>query len=160
MSEFGSEVLVAARTRHHKPFRHHFKPDLCSGGQTTFDECMSVGLNDEGYDCSGLVIASICDVLGIDASEWPNGLRHTKQMAALAIEACLQPGDVVLFDIETSKGWDVCHMGIYVRPNRVLHASGSAKRVVEGWFSGGVIQLPQFIPAAEFVPRLNEGMNV
>ncbi|MCA9329884.1 hypothetical protein KDA11_04515 [Candidatus Saccharibacteria bacterium] len=41
---------------------------------------MEQGLGVESFDCSGLVIRSVCDVLGKKVDEWPIGLRHVRDM--------------------------------------------------------------------------------
>ena len=53
---------------------------------------MQVGFGQEGrFDCSGLVIAGIAQVLGSPASDWPGNLRHTRQMAKALLTAGEQP---------------------------------------------------------------------
>ncbi len=74
---FERELLAAARGRLGKPFRHHFKLNNdCQFGTLPLLPCMEVGMDDSGYDCSGIVIASTCDVLGIPTKDWPTSYRH------------------------------------------------------------------------------------
>ncbi|HJP81263.1 MAG TPA: NlpC/P60 family protein [Candidatus Saccharimonadales bacterium] len=121
MSEFGNEILERAESRIDAPFKHHFKPiNLCEGGQYTVPECMERGMGPEGYDCSGLAIASIAEVLHIEGRKWPKELRHTQQLAALAIEDAFEPGDIRLFYSHNGR----IHLGIATESEEVVHASG------------------------------------
>ena len=45
---------------------------------------MSEGLGPTSFDCSGLVIRSICDVLGMSTDQWPVGLRHVRDIWKVA----------------------------------------------------------------------------
>ena len=129
MSEFGGEVLESARRRVGMPFRHHFKPDnTCEGGQITVDSCMERGMDPSGYDCSGLVIASISDVLAVDPREWPRDLRHTKQLDALAAVQDFEPGDILMHHSSNGR----IHMSIATGEREGIHASGVTKLVEEG----------------------------
>lgn len=129
MSEFGGEVIESARGRVGAPFRHHYKPEnLCDGGRITVDTCMERGMDSSGYDCSGLVIASICDVLAIDAGTWPRHLRHTKQLEALALEQDFEAGDILLHHSKNGR----THMSIATGQGESIHASGVTKLVEEG----------------------------
>ena len=129
MSEFGKEVLTSAQARVGAPFRHHFKPDnFCDGGRTTVDSCMERGMDASGYDCSGLVIASICDVLALDTSEWPRHLRHTQQLDALATEQPSEPGDILMHHSSNGR----IHMSITTGRGEGIHASGVTRAVEEG----------------------------
>jgi hypothetical protein len=110
------------------PFRHHFKPvNLCEGGERTVDECMERGMDSEGYDCSGLAIASLCEVLNISTTEWPRELRHTQQLSSLATEEKFEPGDLRLFYSAKNR----IHMGIATSTQEVIHASGLTNTVEE-----------------------------
>lgn len=129
MSELGEEVIRSARTRIEMPFRHHFKPiNLCEGGRLTADECMERGMDSQGYDCSGLAVASLCEVLGISTVEWPREFRHTQQLATLAIDEGGAPGD---FRLYYSSGNRI-HLGIAASAQEVIHASGLTRVVEEG----------------------------
>jgi|GEM_PF-2096484 len=128
MSEFGSEVVKSARTRIEAPFRHHFKPlNLCESGGRTVDECMNRGMDIEGHDCSGLAIASICEVLAIETARWPRNLRHTRQLSRLATDEDFGPGDLRLYYSFKNR----IHLGIATTAIEVVHASGLTNRVEE-----------------------------
>lgn len=73
-----------------------------------------------GYDCSGLAIASICDVIDMRPAEWPSQLRHTRQLATLATNAEPQPGDLRLYYQEDGR----IHLGLATSTGEVIHASG------------------------------------
>lgn len=128
MSELGNQIVSSARKRVELPFRHHFKPaNLCEGGARTVDGCMGRGMDSRGYDCSGLAIASICDVLNISTQEWPREWRHTQQLASLAIDAAFKPGDLRLYYSDTGR----IHLGIATSTEKVVHASGLTNIVEE-----------------------------
>lgn len=129
MSELGREVVESARSRIEMPFRHHFKPiNLCENGRLTVDECMERGMDPQGYDCSGLAIASLCEVLGISTAGWPREFRHTQQLAELATDEESRPGD---FRLYYSAGNRI-HLGVATSAQEVVHASGLTKVVEEG----------------------------
>ncbi|HSW91663.1 MAG TPA: NlpC/P60 family protein [Candidatus Saccharimonadales bacterium] len=127
MSELGNEIAKSAEARIGRPFRHHFKPvNLCEGGKRTVDECMERGMDDlEGYDCSGLVIASLCEALHISTSQWPRELRHTQQLAELAVDKEFEPGDIRLYYSHNNR----IHLGIATSTEQAIHASGLTNAV-------------------------------
>lgn len=141
----GLKIIEAARLRIGLPFRHHFKPEnVCHEGTATTLDCMERGMDSEGYDCSGLVIASICDVLGIKSQQWPKEYRHLNQLKNLE-EACeLTVGDTVLFYQEKPGR---THMGIFVATDLVIHSSGISKEVEESKVIGNIERLG-VIPAS------------
>jgi hypothetical protein len=122
MSELGNQIARSAETRIGAPFRHHFRPvNLCESGKQTVDECMERGMDSlEGYDCSGLAIASLCEVLHISTNEWPRELRHTQQLAELAVDKEFEPGDVRLYYSHNNR----IHLGIATSTEQAIHASG------------------------------------
>lgn len=84
--ELCQEFAGAVFDRSFEPFVHHFKPeDTCQNGRITNSDCMErgLGLDDRGYDCSGLVVASLCETLDIAITDYNPELRHVRQMAAL-----------------------------------------------------------------------------
>lgn len=81
-----------------------------------------------GYDCSGLAIASICEVMGIATSQWPSRLRHTQQLACLGDNHDAEPGDIRLY----TSGDARIHLGIATTEEEAIHASGISKLVEEG----------------------------
>ena len=124
-----AEFISSAQSRIGARFQHHFKPnDYCFKGRITIQKCMEKGMTDEGYDCSGLVIASLCDVLGLKHSEWPISLRHQAQLKTEAADVDPKLGDIVLFG---------SHIAVYAAPEQYVHASGISKIVEEGKISGG-----------------------
>ena len=44
------------------------------------DQCLTSGIGPEHFDCSGLVVASLCEVLGLATCDWPMGRRHARDM--------------------------------------------------------------------------------
>ncbi len=138
MSDCGPEIVKAARTRIGVPFRHHFKPyNLCEGGIVTVDACMERGMDGESYDCSGLVIASLCDVLGILPEQWPRDYRHVNQLEELAETKRPDVGDVLLFFPEpVANKPRRTHIGIFATEQSTIHASGISNYVEEGQVEG------------------------
>lgn len=147
MSELGVEVVSAARQRIGTEFIHHFKPEnLCAFGEITVGACMQRGLGPTRYDCSGLVVASFCEVLGISTDDWPADLRHAKQMEALAEEGETEPGDILLFYTTNNQGRP--HIGIYTSPNTVIHANGISRVVDEGSVTGSMLDIKRIASSA------------
>src|SRR5689334_10448874 len=110
-------VIEAAQSFIGTPFRHHFKPlDKCKSGEITLPECMEVGLNESGLDCSGLVIASVCRAIGSKPGEWNPNYRHLIQMR-LEYETSDYPslGDAVIISGHN-------HVGIVSGEKRFIHA--------------------------------------
>lgn len=81
-----------------RPAVNHAKLAGCAFGETG-SECMRLGMDKDGYDCSGLVIASLAAVIGVRARDWPQSLRHVRQMyeKAETAEVQLRPGDLPVF---------------------------------------------------------------
>jgi cell wall-associated NlpC family hydrolase len=124
-------VLEAARSRHGQPFEHHFSPlNLCMGGQITLPGCMERGLGENGYDCSGLIVASVCEALDADRRQWNPLYRHLFQIACLEREQPPTSGDIVIFHPSTFSR-DAAHMGLWLDDERVVHASGRDPGLVE-----------------------------
>jgi cell wall-associated NlpC family hydrolase len=96
---------------------------------------MERGLNDAGYDCSGLIVASMCDVMGISTSEWPVNLRHSLQLEPYVEERTAEPGDILLFYNDKPSR---IHLGIFVADKCVVHASGVSEKVEQGTVTGVV----------------------
>lgn len=129
MSEQTDKVIAAARTRVGTPFRHHYKPlNTCKYGRVTHDECMTRGMDQEGYDCSGLVIASLCEILQISPADWPRDRRHAWQMQDLVTQHNRRPGDILLIeDMHLSRFHPLISSG----EQSVIHADGHSGAVVE-----------------------------
>lgn len=85
-------------------------------------------MDSAGFDCSGLAIASLCDVLGISQLEWPRELRHTIQLRTLEADEEYEPGDWRLFYNSKNQ----THLGIATQTHEVVHASGVTNIVEEG----------------------------
>lgn len=135
MNRNDSDIIIAARSRLGSPFLNHFKPDnLCDGGHTTLESCMEKGLGaDDYYDCSGIVIASLCEVLKISPAHWPKEYRHAKQLALLEERSSSKAGDIAIFYQKESSS---LHLGILVAKKTVIHASELAESVAEGKVRG------------------------
>lgn len=78
--EYGRELSQAAASYIGRIGIVHKKLADCEFGDTT-DRCLAVGMGPE-FDCSGLVIVSACDVLGVGAEAWSADRRHVRQMAS------------------------------------------------------------------------------
>ncbi|HSX28384.1 MAG TPA: NlpC/P60 family protein [Candidatus Saccharimonadales bacterium] len=130
MSRLGERIIASAQQQVGAPFEHHFKPqNLCDGGRVTVDACMERGMDPEsGFDCSGLTIASFAIVMGLATADWPQDLRHTKQLEAFAVAVPAEPGDVCLYYSANGR----THAGIAVTATTAIHASGVTKRVEQG----------------------------
>ena len=150
MTRFGNEVLAAARSHIDEPFAHHFIPNNeCNDGQTTIETCMQRGMGSEGYDCSGLVIASICEVLGVGTEQWPQQLRHLNQMA-ISLRMTRDPiaGDLIIYRSIKSRS---LHAGIFAAGKMVVHAGRLGKKVEEGVVQGSeqMLVIPPSVLAAQ-----------
>jgi hypothetical protein len=130
VSDLGCRTISCARKNLGAPFAHHFKPSNgCDGGRVTLDSCMLKGLDRySGFDCSGLIIISICDALMMDLSQWPHKLRHTQQIVKLASEGNGKSGDIRLYTSYNER----IHIGLATGPDTAIHASGVSQKVEEG----------------------------
>ena len=155
MGDYSKDVITAARSRVGLPFRHHFKPENnCNSGTATNDSCMEKGMDNSGYDCSGLVVASICEVLGVKTNQWPREYRHMVQLEELAVDENVEAGDPILLYLDPGEnGVRRTHMGIFVAEQCVIHASGITGIVEEGGVEG-VIDEVRFISSAAIVDLL------
>lgn len=137
MSEMGNELVKAARHELGRPFRHHHKPNVCEGGHITLDSCMENGMDPRGYDCTGLVVASLCSVLGIEASRWPRDYRHSNQLHGFADDVDPDFGDILLIESQSDSGYQyMTHAAVQLGPDQVLHANGRTKVVDESEVMG------------------------
>lgn len=143
MTEYRTELVKVARQELGRPFRHHFKPEnLCNGGNITVNTCMEIGMDPVGYDCMGLVIASICKVNGINVINWPREFRHSLQLNKLATDAAPEFGDVLLIESQSNEGYRyLTHMGLHIDTGIVLHANGRTKVVDESYVAGVVTEI-------------------
>lgn len=127
MPTFGQEVISAATQHVGKDFEHHFKPtDYCHGGRSPIDLCFQRGLGPNSFDCSGLILASVCEVEGKELSEVPKELRHFIGLYDLVdFESQPREGDIVVgFNIKNRP-----HGGLYTATGDIIHASGRTKKV-------------------------------
>jgi len=100
-----------------------------------------------GYDCSGLVIASMCGVLGIGVEQWPWDCRHLVQLESLAVVGHrASAGDIVIMDGGEPED-PFSHIGIQAL-GQYIHASGRVRLVVEGRVER--VNRTAVIPLAEF----------
>jgi cell wall-associated NlpC family hydrolase len=76
-----------------------------------------------GFDCSGLVHYVYREVAGLELPRTTAGLDALRAPAS----GGLQPGDLVLFDIERNDRAD--HAGIYLGDDTFIHAPSSGGRV-------------------------------
>ncbi len=84
------------------------------------------GEDANGMDCSGLILASAQDSLGIEVPRTVNALYNSMQLISLSE---VQLGDLLFFD--TSWFSTVAHVGIYMGNNEFVHApSGGDERFV------------------------------
>lgn len=101
----GERIVAYARKKLGCPFCHHFKPNNeCDYGVRTVDGCMSSGLDDRGYDCSGMIVSVHAEVFRISIRQWPRQYRHVQQLAKLNDDTNAKPGDILTFYIEPVPG--------------------------------------------------------
>lgn len=98
-----------------------------------------------GYDCSGLVVASMCRVLDMQPQTWPRHLRHAKQLEVFTTDKPLEPGNVQFYYYEDGG----VHMGISTMPGICVHASGKTGFVEESMAADGAPPIDQRTMAAE-----------
>lgn len=160
MSKFSAELVKAARFRLERPFYDHYEDgDDCHHGRVTRPSCMARGLDDRGYDCSGLAIACLSDVLGIEVRRWPSRFRHLTQLARIAVNAAPEASDIVILSAKHPQGGaSPGHMGISTGPESLIHASRACGgRVVEGsLLSRNYLKLITVIPHTHFEEVITE----
>ena len=155
--DIAAEVVGAARRRIDHPFRHHFKPvDGCQHGRSTQAQCMEVGIDSRGYDCSGLVIASICDALGQAVAHWSWDYRHLRQIEPLGRAGVARTiGDIIIFYPENNtETWT--HMGIIASATSTIHADGINKLVAES-LTNGISTNCKIVALADLLRRAHIG---
>ncbi|MGZ6005779.1 MAG: NlpC/P60 family protein [Candidatus Saccharimonadales bacterium] len=161
MNQSPELIIEAARAKIGLPFRHHYRPsDVCVGGLVTLNNCLTRGLDDEGFDCSGLIIASVCAATAMQVADWPRKFRHLKQMEDLATAEDSQPGDAILFrEYPVDNKPARTHMGIFVAKHRAIHANGISGYVDEGKVQGD-FELIRTIPAQNLLKLLDVQQTV
>lgn len=131
MSQLSEEFIQAARDQISRPFRQHYTrfAPCFTGVNLTSPDCLELGLDrcGEGFDCMGLAIASMCDVLGIPRGSWPVEFRHIEQLIPLAQRRPGQPGDAIIL----VRNGEQDHMGILTTANTIVHATNIGHRVLQ-----------------------------
>jgi cell wall-associated NlpC family hydrolase len=127
-ADLNQRMVAAAEARMGCPYvAHDSVADGCDGGIISSDLCMTVGLDNNGYDCGGLVVASLADILDITLAEYPTTLRHHTQMAELAAPRHVaQIGDIWLQ--RTTRG-QPAHVGVFTYLGSVVHANNTTNTV-------------------------------
>ena len=150
-------MVEVARSYLDAPFSHHFSPhNLCQSGAITISSCMEQGLDAEGFDCSGLVIASVCEVVGIQTKDWNPNYRHLEQFKSLESRQPPELGDILLFYPDmASKTRVLPHVGIRTVGENVIHSSGKSGIVEEGQVEGrfekiGAVPLLELVRAGTY----------
>lgn len=127
--DFRKSVVAAVLSKKGLPFRHHYKPVNLCGGVFTRQECMEVGMDGRGFDCSGLVIASVCTAAHVDVREWDDEYRHVPQLMGLSVDTEPEAGDALIMRRVTGPRPPRNHMGILIKTGTIAHASGKTQKV-------------------------------
>lgn len=104
------------------------------GGASTQPECMERGLGPDLYDCSGLIVASMVEVLEITIEQWPQDYRHARQMGKLSINESPNPGDILIYYPPYPER--SMHASIFIAEKQIIHASERADKVVQSEIKG------------------------
>lgn len=99
---FGAELITATRSYMGQPaVRHYDFAGNCL--EQASPHCLDGGLGPDRFDCSGLMIRALCDVVGKPVEDWPLELRHVRDMwddaqtEATAFEPTpMEPGALVV----------------------------------------------------------------
>ncbi|MDQ5972259.1 MAG: hypothetical protein QG553_418 [Patescibacteria group bacterium] len=76
---FGAELIAATRSYMGQPAVHHYEfAGNCL--EQASPRCLDDGFGPENFDCSGLIIRAVSDVLGKRVEDWPLDLRHVRDM--------------------------------------------------------------------------------
>ncbi len=135
VARFGAEVAKASLQYLACGFIDHRTAAYLSSSKPS--RCMEVGLGPDSFDCTGLSIRSICDVMGWKVSDWPQELRHSYEFArecGTEYQDPALPGGVALYAQHVKKAdesalWLPAHVGIVIGPERMIHASSRGWRV-------------------------------
>ncbi len=129
---FAKELLDAAQKYRDMPFVNHAATVRCGANLQTHPACMEIGLGPEGYDCSGLVIRALTDVMGVADTDWAWGIRHVRQMSRWGNKVSLLPinsgrdhplGLLFVYNLlENDVYVPAAHIGIYSGGGTLLHA--------------------------------------
>ena len=102
------------------------------------ERCLQVGLG-PAFDCSGFIIASLCQVAGRPIGDWPASLRHVRDMwqasqdSELLTRIPIVEGSILVtsraYDLEGEKVRVPGHVGIvtYAQADEVHYVHASAK---------------------------------
>lgn len=117
-NEFGIALVAATTAVVGRRALNHKLAARCEFGDTV-DACMEVGLSPVAFDCSGLVIHSLCTVLGTPTAAWARERRHVRQMYDLreaATKHDFLPGNLAIFgayrDIDNVSRLVPTHIGV------------------------------------------------
>jgi len=147
-TDFLPEFAQAVAGNYGKTATDHKSLAGCNFGETTPD-CMNIGLGPDEFDCSGLVIDGISNVIGMSIDRWPDQLRHVRQMAGtqytyeglgeVTIGKCLVLGRN--YTINGESRLVPAHIGVVTERHNegvvVLHAQASKGRVVRSLLDAG-----------------------
>ena len=115
-------VIYVAQTQKGKPYKY--------GGGYSRDS------NPSGFDCSGLVYWSFLHIgIKVEASAYRQGYDDSLPKITNAAE--LKRGDIVCFNTNENDSDESDHTGIYLGNGKFIHASSSAKKVVESTLASG-----------------------
>ncbi len=115
-------VIYVAQTQKGKPYKY--------GGGYSKDP------NPSGFDCSGLVYWSFLHIgVKVEASAYRQGYDDSLPKITKAAE--LKRGDIVCFNTNENDKDESDHTGIYLGNGKFIHASSSAKKVVESTLASG-----------------------
>ncbi len=115
-------VIYVAQTQMGKPYKY--------GGGYSKDP------NPSGFDCSGLVYWSFLHIgVKVEASAYRQG--YDDSLPKITEAADLKRGDIVCFNTNENDKDESDHTGIYLGNGKFIHASSSAKKVVESTLASG-----------------------
>ncbi len=128
---FGAELSRAVQSCVGEPFVNHGSMVGCGSQDKTYTACMETGIGQDGFDCSGLVIHGLSEVLDIDTTDWASGIRHVAQMTRAGRRISVRelsrdeplPGLLYVFN-----HWDGdffvpnAHVAVYVGNRQMVHA--------------------------------------
>jgi len=134
------QLVVVGREKLGLPFLHHFKPNACKGGLLVLDSCLESGLDSRGFDCTGFVLASLCEVLDVKQNSWIREFRHNYQLEKFADKDEAEYGDVLLIESysEITGRPYITHTGVYVSIGQLIHANGKTGIIDESEVMGVV----------------------
>lgn len=114
-----------------KRFAAH-EPQTGCNGITTLAACMETGLGPDEFDCTGLVLRAIADVVGVSHTDLNPQYRHLRQVAALASPAALSGGSIV------PEGFGVVRVGLVHESAHVPIPKHVGLYMTEGYRDGMV----------------------